>query len=279
MLIGSVFAALAIFSCLGFFVWTIVPQLQGREYLKKAAVAYTPDVIIDDTFIFEPYTNAQGLIRYMLLGDLVQKFSSTPMSKPDPLFEKALSELEVYVIRFPYYYDYFVLMGKGYEAEALMKNDRSLEKTAERYYQKALAVAPGRQDALFAYAINLITQGRTTEALAMLKDTVARYPEVAEGHYAIAQALVVIGKDRYSEALPEYEYSLDHKVNLNPPLTLQIYQKFLYYYYHGGDMARLDTVAKRLAVLDPGQKDAFLGLSAYLEKNHSMPILDIQEAK
>lgn len=277
ILIGSLLGSVALFSFVGFIFWTVVPQMQGREYLKKAKIAYTPEVIINDKFIFEPYTNAQGLIRYTLLADLIRKFGENPMPRTDPLFEKAADELETYVTRFPYYYDYFLLLGKAYEARAIMKSDESLLKTAEKYYNKALEVAPGRQDALYAQTINLISQGRSSEALAILKAVTERYPNLADNHYEVGQALVILGKDRYDEALLEFEMALNKTVNLNPPLTLQIYQKFLYYYYHKGDVARLNTVAKRLAVLDFSQSQAFLNLSAYIEKNHTMPLIDIKE--
>jgi tetratricopeptide (TPR) repeat protein len=277
IVIASSFAAVALFSVIAFIFWTVVPQLQGREYLKKAAIAYTPSVIVDNKFIFEPYTSAQGLIRYLLVGALLQKVGDGSISTPDLLLDKAMEELEAYVTRFPIYYDYFVILGKAYEAQAELKKDPSLLTTAEGYYKKALEVAPGRQDAIYAYAINLLSQGRTDEAIAMLRQSIARNPGVMEGHYELGQALVVGTRGSYNEALSEFELALDHGVDLNPPLTLQIYQKFFYYYYHAGDLTRLNVSVKRLATLDASQKEQFLNVSAYIETNHSIPIINIKE--
>lgn len=277
ILIGSGMGLAAIFAVVGFIFWTIIPQFQGREYLKKAAVAYTPEVITEDRFLFEPMTADQGLIRYLLVSALVRKFSEEKIARPDRLFDYAIVRFEEYIERFPYYYDYYLLLGKAYEMQAILNKDDSFSRKAEAQYATALKLAPGRQDVIYAAAFNLLSQGRSEESLAMLKELAVDQPALAEVHYQIAQVLMTLGKHRYNEALVEFEYSLDHGINNSPKLTLQMYQKLFYQYYYTGDFARLYKTVKRLAVLDAGQSAQFLKVLEYMDTHTAIPNINIQE--
>jgi len=276
ILLGVGLSVAAAFAVIAFIFWTIVPQFQGREYLKKAAVAYTPEVIINDTFIFEPMTADQGLIRYLLVSALIRKFSDEGVDRPDRLFDHAVMRLEEYIERFPLYYDYYLALGKAYELQAILNKDASYSRKAEEQYATALTLAPGRPDAVYAAAFNVLAQGREEEALTRLRAFAESQPEIADTHYQIAQVLMVIGKDRYNEALGTFEYALDHGANMSPSLTVNMYQKLFYQYYHAGDFARLRTTVKRLSQIDTTQSVQYLKVLEYMDKNGAAPRIDIQ---
>lgn len=277
ILIGSGIGIAALFTLAGFVFWTIIPQLQGREYLKKAAVAYTPAVITEDTFIFEPMTADQGLIRYLLVSALIQKFNEGSLVQSDPLFDFAVSKLEEYVARFPYYYEQHILLGKAYELQAILKKDPSFSIKAEGEYKKALALAPGRQDASYALAFDLLSQGRATETLTLLREMAKAQPELADTEYQIAQVLMVLGREQYDAALDHFETALSRGANVNPTMTLQMYQKLFYQYYHAGDFVRVRTTVARLATLDKDQAAQYEKVLTYMDTKHAIPRIDIQE--
>ncbi len=277
IMIGGSLVAIALFCVVGYFGWTVLPYMQGREYLAKAKSMTSPEDMLGDKLIFEPYTNSQGIIRQLFMIALLDKYYEKAFTGPNALFDGALARLEEYTDRFPQYYDFFLMVGKAYGIEAELKNDPSYYKKGEIYLKKALAVAPGRQDVIYSYAINLLNQGRIDEALAQLRASIERSPELPDGHYQLGQALAVLGTKYYTESMTEYEYALSRRVNQSPAVTVNVYQKFFYYYYKTGDAKHFAIAARRLAALDLAQHDAFTQVAEYAEQRNAIPPIDIKE--
>ncbi len=276
-IIGGFFVTIAAFCAVGYFGWTVVPYLQGREYLTVAGAISKPADILDDKLIFRPYTSAQGTIRQLFLVATLDRYYNGLVKGPDALLDGSVARLEEYATRFPYYYDFFLLLGKAYGIQAELKKDPSLYKTGEEYLKKALAVGPGRQDVIYSYAINLLNQGRSDEALALLRETIKRTPELPDTHYQLGQALAVFGPSRYDESMAEFEFALSRGVNHSPAVTVNIYQKFFYHYYQIRDPKHFAVAARRLAELDPAQGEAFLRVAEYAETRNAIPSIDIQQ--
>ena len=268
---------LAAFCAFGFFYVTLIPHFQGKSYLAVTDNG-TPQDIVGDTFAFYPDSNAQGLIRTGLLGAVFTAYNQHELTAADPVPEFATAKIQEYVAKHPYYYEDYLALAKAYDVEADLNNEPSLYVTAEGYYKKALAIIPGRQDVVYAYALNLLHQKRPADAIALLEASLAAAPNVAETHYELAQALAVQGPASYDASLDQFEFSFAHgDPNLDPSLTLDVYRKFIVYYYDLGDLPRFETVVERLVSLDPAQDAGYATILDYIKKNGTMPIVNLQQ--
>lgn len=277
ILLGLLVSVVALFTVYGYFFGTVLPYLQGREYLIKTKIVNTPDVILDDKLIFEPYTSAQSTIRELFLVAVLDQYMNGTLKAPNQLLDGAMDRMAEYAERFPIYYNYYLLLAKGYNTQAKLRNDASLFSVADTYYKRALELAPGRQDVIYSYALNLIDEGKPEEGVAMLRASIAETPTVAATHYRLAEVLTVFGPSRYDEAMDEFEYALDRQINLDPQLVVVLYQKFFYHYFQKGDPVRFAVSARRLAVFDAAQRNAFLTVAEYAEQHHVVPDIDIKQ--
>lgn len=76
-------------------------------------------------------------------------------------------------------------------------------KLSEKYYLEALKLEPAHPPALWGLGKTYVAMGRGGEAVSALSNVVERYPEYSEGHYALAQAYMLL--KNYRKAKSEYK--------------------------------------------------------------------------
>ncbi len=273
-----VFGLLTVFFGFVLFPWTLVPHFQMIRYrhtIQEAVAKEKPEIFTDETFIFSPNTYIQGSLRLNALTVLFNDFMNGKMTGSNPIFDKALEEMEKYVKDNPYRYEFIFALSKAYDVQAAFKNDPALYKVAEEYHRQALALVPERQELVYTLALNLLNQKRYPEAVTILKDYTAKYPDTYENHFELGQAYAIIGGKSYDDALIELELALEHGVNMNRALTKDAYEHMLQYYYKNKDKARFLTVVNRLATIDAEQKKDYESLSAYVKEHNAIPMLNI----
>jgi hypothetical protein len=61
-----------------------------------------------------------------------------------------------------------------------------------------------------------------------------------------------------------------------PTLTQQMYLKFFVYFYKTQDASHFRTAVDRLIEINPEQKDAYMTIVDYMQKNKSIPVINIE---
>ena len=273
---------LALFLCVGFFYWTVVPYMQSSEYLTDLRQAFSNgdySTLTTDQFVFDPDSNVEGILRADFLREVTGLYNNGQITTDSPLLDKAISEMEEYTANHAPYYTYILALANGYATKAQATNDPSYFATAEKYYKEDMDVVKGRQDIIYTYAMALIRQKRMDDGINLLKDTIAQNPTVYASHYQLAEAYMISGEDYYGDALGEFEIALNNNINLNADFTKQAYQAFLKYYYEKNDFTDFYTVVSRLSKLDPSQEYAYLGVLDSMQKTHLIPNLQIEAKK
>ncbi len=284
ILLAALFGGAALFTGVAFFVWTVIPYAQmGRFYKEfRRAVNGTPSALMDSQFAFSPYTSVQPALRYTLIAYLFDEYKAGRLDNTAPLIPFAIEKMKETANRdtagHPYY---FSSIAKAYDELAEVHPDAAgaYYKQAEVYYKESLARSPNNynQDARYAYAINLTNQGRTDEAVTLLRATLAADTRVPLSHYFLGVILFKQGFQNSTEALHELEYALDHDADPSPTLSKKIYQKLLYHFYNTKEVDQFLIVIRRLPQYDPAQASIYATIIEYVTKHHSVPLLDLQQ--
>ena len=285
----TVSGGVAVFLSVAFFYWTLVPYMQSGEYLSNIRSSFASgdtSILVSDQFMFEPDSNVQGILRGDFLREVIGLYNGGQITKPTPLLDKAISEMEDYLSNHPDYYTYTLSLANAYSIKSDVTNDPAFFETAEKYYKRVSSVIKDRQDVIYTYAINLIKHKKYNEGLALLNDAVEKNPQIFNTHYQLGQAYIVIGEsnyaiqgDPYLKSLSEFELALNHGANVNPGFTTQIYQELLRHFYKANDIEHFTTTINRLVEVDTEQKYAYLGVIDYMKTNHNIPTLNLESPK
>lgn len=243
--------AAMLFFLWGLIVWTLVPMSQMSTYLDAisgndvAAIVQQPDAI------FEPYTFAQQDIRSHFLNVAIANYGN-PQAKP--IFDLALAKMEELAQIEPNNPRYLLMVAGAYDRMGKADNSMVNYKKAEAYYQKALALAPQRQDVVYAYALNLSYQGRNQEAESMLRKELVADPFSPETHYYLGIIIMVSGGD-YKDALQQLEIAFQSPTfaGSRDEFVRNLYRTMIKRTYQERDKERFIIVAERLKTIDPGQ--------------------------
>lgn len=273
------FGLITVFGGIAFFWWTVLPYVQMSDYVSKENdMRQGIENTDNDSFIFDTHTFATAEIHYQFLDFLLSLTAGNP--KPSDIFDNAIASSKAYIDKFPSpYYRYYVKLATAYDVNAVLHNDSSLYATADMYYQKALQIVPNRQDVIYGYSVDLIRQGRDQDAIAILRNALLQDSANYETNYYLAFALAFApNHDSYNnEILSRFEYAIDNDVAGIDYASLQkIYENLFAYYYQTKNVADFTTVVKRLAVWDPQQSAIFDKILDYIQKNNSIPLLNIQ---
>lgn len=93
-----------------------------------------------------------------------------------------------------------------YNLYGLLEGEKGKYRRAMEYFQKALEVVPGLVDARANMAILLWRQGRTGDAIALLKNAIKRNPYEADYHFQLGN--MMLGSNR-AIAFREYKLALE----------------------------------------------------------------------
>ncbi|OGM95894.1 hypothetical protein A2532_02505 [Candidatus Wolfebacteria bacterium RIFOXYD2_FULL_48_11] len=223
-------------------------------YLTAIGTKNVAGILQNPEAIFEPYTFAQQDIRGHFLNGLTQYYGKAPQL--NPLIDDSIRRMEELIAKEPTNPRYFLMIAGAYDRRARAGDGLDYFKKAEVYYHKAGELAPMRQDVMYAIAFNLSFQGRTDEAIAVLR-TVLTVDDVSpETHYFLGAILSEKGGD-YREALKEMEIAMSSPtyINFRDEQTVNIYQLFLKRTYAARDKDNFLIVAKRLEIVDPEQAE------------------------
>ena len=248
------FGAAGLFFTWALIFWTIVPYSQMSTYLTAIGTKNVAGILQNPEAIFEPYTFAQQDIRGHFLNGLTQYYGKAPQL--NPLIDDSIRRMEELIAKEPTNPRYFLMIAGAYDRRARAGDGLDYFKKAEVYYRKAGELAPMRQDVMYAIAFNLSFQGRTDEAIAVLR-TVLTVDDVSpETHYFLGAILSEKGGD-YREALKEMEIAMSSPayINFRDEQTVNIYQLFLKRTYAARDRDNFLIVVKRLEIVDPEQAE------------------------
>lgn len=271
-----------LFLCVGFFYWTIVPYMQSSEYLSDLQQAFSTGnytVLLNDPFIFNPDSNVEGILRSDFLREVVNQYqSSTPPQSLD-LLNEAISEMEEYLTNHPSYYTYILSLANGYELKSDITKNPADFADAVKTYQEDMAVVPGRQDIIYAYAVALVQHNQTDQALALLRDSVNKNPTIGEVHFQLANVLMFLNNPQYyAEAFSNFEDAINSSptwITSNSAELKMPFQTLLKYFYAQNDFNDFYTVVSQLSIIDPDQKDIYMNVLGYMKAYNKIPDLNI----
>ena len=275
----------ALFTCVAFFYWTVVPYMQSSQYLtdlRESMATGNYASLINDDFIFNPDSNVEGILRNDFLRQATGYYQQNGSSKSTELIDKAIYEMEDYLQNHPSYYTYILSLADGYSLKSEITNNPQYFATSEMYFKKDLSLVSNRQDIIYLYAIGLLQHGKQYEALKIMRNLVAANPDVITIHYEMANVLMFFNNPvYYDEAFAEYDYTFNALgsspdwIAGNGPRLKAAYQIFLKYFYTKNDFNSFYKVVTKLSVLDPEQKNIYANILAYMDASNKMPVLNI----
>ena len=216
------------------FVWaTAVPYLQMRSYFNDKSEKIDVNAFITKTEkILSPYTYVQENIRTdlvrvsdYLVGQYGLKASNGGVAK---LYEKSLSWLDELTQNEPYNPRYFLRLAQSYNELGRQLGNSDYLNKSEEYAQKALDLAPKRQDILFVMGYSMLLDERFDEAVKIYKKAYDADPQVPASNFYYGVALAASDPARYKESLVFLEYSVAHgfKGQDSGQIILSVYQTF-----------------------------------------------------
>jgi tetratricopeptide (TPR) repeat protein len=267
------FGPLALFFLISLIFWTLIPLFQMDRYLGLMTQGKGHRVLASE-FIFSPYTYSQRLIRYEFLKYLEEQ----PLDKSRlPLLDEAIVKMEELVDREgtnPYQH---IRLGRAFDKKAVMLGDPAFFKMSEKYYKQAIALSPTRQEAYYAYALSLVRQKRSEEAVQILNHYPVLDVAIPISYFYLGLAQFNIGKAAYPDALYSFEIFFGKKAqNPDSRVSRNIYEVLLRHFYETQDRVRLPVVAARLSALDPERQAAYLRLIDFVKKHNQIPQVTFQ---
>lgn len=216
--------ALAVFYTVGLIWWTIIPFSQISRYLDTVKAGQISDLKAFEK-AFMPYTFVQELIRTHFVNSVKDAYQG---EKYDSLMQLAVGKAEELVAREPFNPRYLVQVAQAYDKWGTVHPEMFAK--GEEAYRKGLALAPRRQDVLYALGYNLAYQKKIDESLAVLKEAVDLDPQVSDAHVYLGSAYANAGK--LPQALSELSaaYAIDPQKYENNESYLQaavfLYRRF-----------------------------------------------------
>lgn len=260
---GSV-GVTTVFFLWGLIFWTLVPMSQMNSYLSAISTGDISPIVQQPDAIFEPYTFVQQDIRVHFLNALLSSYGNAQLK---PAFDLALAQMKDQIQREPNNPRHLVVLGGVYDR--MGKTDGSMEyiKKAEEYYQRAFALAPMRQDVVYALALNYSYQNRTDEGIALLRKSIDTDSVSPETHYYLGLLLMTDTK-QYKDAFTELEIAMQSLVfkNSKNESIRNSYRILLRRAYETRDKEMFMASAQRLQAIDTEQVDQIQKMSEYVEQ-------------
>jgi predicted Zn-dependent protease len=218
-----------------------------------------------------PYTYAQENIRTSFLSYTLQYIGHND-ANANKLFEQALNSVGELVKNEPLEPRDDLALVQSFVYLAQATHSGQYLQLAENYATKAYNLAPKRQDVRVQLAYTLAQEGKTDEAIKLLKDTVALDPKVGDVHYYLAAILSSLNGD-YKEIFNEMELALNSgnftklmngdKINT---AVIQVYEQTLKESLANKDMSVFVGSAQRLEQLVPEQKSDLENIINFAQK-------------
>ncbi len=257
-----------------FLYGTLIPYFQMHRFIHTRGELLKSNIspFLFTHSIFKPMTNAQYLIRYDALNFPVGNINKQNYDTFAPVLDLAIKEMEEYLAIHPYFSNYQLKLGRGYQQKWLFTHDKSFLVKEEEVYKKALSYNPNRQEILYLYSINLAEQGKIKEAQEMLDGVAKTSPGLPDTHYFRGVLMADYLNDKPG-GLKEVEIALDG--GYAPNTTKAIYYNLLPYFTEHKDSRSVITILKRLEKIDPEQAVAYEQVIKSIEKTGVLPNLDV----
>lgn len=282
IIVGGMLGVVVVFSVYTFIWYTLIPFSQLATFYSKMhrAFAGREESFEKDSFVFSPMTFAQGLIRYNFVNTMLEQYKAGRVTRVHPLLLVSIERLQEYVEREPYFPNYYFLLGRATDLLAdLNNNNITLLEQAGKYYEAGLALNPYRQDGRYAYAINLMNQGREEESQKIIRETLAENHAVPESHYYVGVLELKRKKPDHVFALYEIEKALTAGANPDPKLTNRVYDIFFNYFYNKKDKENFITVLERKKIFDPKQTAIYDAIIFEITTKGRIPIIDLVQPR
>jgi O-antigen ligase len=183
-----------------------------------------------------------------------------------PLLEKSVVAMHELVQRNPYNPRYMLVLAQFYEAAGNAMGDAKYYQLAQEQLDAARALAPDRQDIRDLYAYNLALQGHLAEAYALMEETIALDPLVADPHYFYGVLIVAMhDQPKYATALAEVEkaFSVNGYNPANNDRVKTMYYELLSHFAQKRDAQNLIVTALRLEQLDSTKESDLAQMIGY----------------
>ncbi|TSC82652.1 MAG: Uncharacterized protein G01um101420_175 [Parcubacteria group bacterium Gr01-1014_20] len=241
------------------YFYAFVPYRQALAFRGALATKSSEEIALKSKSFLEPYNYFQSAIRFQFLEAVVASDLRKPESKP--VADKAVQAMEDLIEKEPSYDPrYYIFLGEAYNIKG--KDDPVFLKKSEFYLREALKLAPRRQDIYYLLAYSLAGQGRSDEAVGLMRGVVALSPNVARAHYNLGLELAIHGQDNWEEVEVEFGKALDigfvNHMALDIGTVSQgwigvdyynmeiIYKQMLSVYVPARDKVRVVRIAERL---------------------------------
>lgn len=278
-IVGAVLVTSTIYFAVVFFYWTLVPHMQMQTLYKtldKSFATGKNEYFTNATFVYSPWSYAQQLIRYDVVDLMLTQYKLGKVKTDHPIFSLAIQKLEEYVAREPNFPNYYFLLGRAYDKLSdLHDNNMDELKKGEEAYKKGLALNPYRQDGRYAYAINLMNQGREDESLKLIRETLEQNNAVAETYYYAGILELKSKKPDYDRVLADLEVALTGGINPDERLTKRAYEILFTIYYRTKNIPSFLKVINREKLLDPAQSETYSSIINYINENNRLPLIDL----
>lgn len=268
---------LTVFLVYGFIFGTFIPYLQMYSLKNSIRKSSPTDVspFLSTSFIFEPKSNAQHLIRYSVFDFVLGKINEKNYAVLSPALDLVIKKMEEYVSLHPYFSNYQLKLARGYQKKWELTNDKSWLLKENEVYKKALTVNPGRQEILYLYAIGLAEEGRMKEVATILDTIDTTTPGLPDTHY-FRGVLNTAYLHNPAQGLAELEISLSAGFNPNPSFTKTIYYDFLKYFYPKKDKTSVIVILDRLEKIDTQQQKMIASIKNEIISTGILPSIDLK---
>lgn len=237
------------------FIWTTtIPYFQMRGYIvEKNQKIDVRQFIQEVDGYLSPYTYVQENIRNDFLtiaGTLSDQYGiNAANGEVLKLYEKALDMEKGLLEKEPYNARYYLRLAVSYNDLGRKLNDGNLFNQSENYSQKALALAPNRQDVMYILGYSYLLSDKINEAVAVYKKAFDADPFVASSNFYYGVALASVSPKNYRAALDYLEYSADNGYDLtnNKNTFVNVYKAFANYFYNQKDAQSFTRTLERLA--------------------------------
>lgn len=243
ILTGTFLTILTLFSGYILFTNTLPGYMEMRNYSALISDVYASTFESKIDSVFTPFTVAQKNIRV----DFLRVTNELDNKKPDivtsRLLTKAISEAEEYVIERPGDFGFLSTLADFYNKKGSSTKNNDYLKKGEMYFSKILQFAPNRPDMNRKLAVNLLYQGKYSEAFDLYEKT-------------LSLNSIVIGQDK-----DEFE---------------TVYTSLFKYFYENKDKANFIKVANRLKANNYSDSVSLDKILDYLKKNNTFPKVNFE---
>ena len=234
--------------------YAFVPYRQAHAFQGALATRSSEKIVLASKGFLEPYNYFQGVIRFQFLEKAIEGDLRKPELKP--MADKAIQAMENLIEKEPSYDPrYYIFLAEAYNVKG--KDDPAFLKESESYLREALKLAPRRQDIYYLLAYSLAGQGRSPEAVSLMREVVASSPNVAKAHYNLGLELAILGQNNWDEVEVEFGRALDIGFINQGFLGVDyynmeiVYKQMLAVYVPARDRERVVRIAKRIKQISP----------------------------